>query len=574
MKVWDNIVKWGRGLMQRTASATGIAREFKDIFELGGVPAYRQFYEFGIFVWKYLYRGLYKPWHLVPVTAVGAKPNERRELYRLNTAKAVCAELASLVWGEECEVHVSTNGWTEQKNDDGVTVNPDPLNEFIQDVLRRNAFKEKAQEIIEQSLALGGAAVKVWGEQGTGNRQQGTGERQGTPFPALRATSPERGGKGDDGARVIRLGYCMADQFVPISWDNAQVREGVFISRTAKRGYYYTRLEWHRWNGETYVITNELYRADLQRGIEGQNQDILGVRCPVSEMAELFPGLEPETVLSVEDSLFSYWRTPIANNLDDNSPLGVSLYGNALETLHAIDICYDSFVQEFRLGKKKIIVPARFLRMVTDPQTGRQVRYYDPNDETFVGMADDDGTAGIHDVSMELRVDEHVAALNALLSILCLQLGFSANTFSFDERQGGIKTATEVVSENSKTFKTIKTVQNQLVPAFEHMVRNIVDVAILYGMTWRGQSVESLAAGGYEVSVVFDDGVTQDRQTNLNEGVMLVGAGLLSKFTFLTDKKYGQGLTEKEAVLELERIRKENAKTVDEEQIRLFGGGA
>ena len=57
MRVWDSIKQWGRGLMQRTASATGIAREFKDIFELGGVPAFNQFYNFGIFVWKMLYRG-------------------------------------------------------------------------------------------------------------------------------------------------------------------------------------------------------------------------------------------------------------------------------------------------------------------------------------------------------------------------------------------------------------------------------------------------------------------------------------------------------------------------------------
>ena len=561
MKVWDTIKSWGRGLVQRTASATGIAREFRDIFELGGVPAFSQFYYYGIFVWKYLYRGLYKPWHVVPVAAVGAKPGTTRQLFRLNTAKAVCAELAGLVWGEECQVSVSTNGWTEQRDADGAILNPDPLREFVEDVLRQNAFGEKMQELIEQGLALGGAAMKVWAEP----------ERR-TPSASAGADSSI-----EEGAlkRAIRLGYCMADQFVPLAWDNARVTEGVFISRQARRGWYYTRLEWHRWNGETYVITNELYRAEMQRGVEaGQNQDILGIRCPVAELQQLFPGLEPETVIPVEESLFSYFRTPVANNIDDNSPLGVSVYANALETLHAIDICYDSLVAEFRLGKKKIIVPARFLRMVVDPQTGRQVRYFDPNDETFVGVADDDGSSGVHDISVELRVEEHVAALNALLSILCLQIGFSANTFSFDERQGGIKTATEVVSENSKTYKTIKTVQNQLIPMLEHMVKNIIDVAILYGMEWRGQSVERLAAGGWEVKVTFDDGVTQDRQTNLNEGVMLVGAGLLSKFKFLTDRKYGQGLTEKEALEELERIRAEGQRTVEEEQVRLFGGGA
>ena len=531
--------------MQRTATATGIAREFRDIFELGNVPAFSQFYYYGIFVWKALYRGLYKPWHVVPVVAVGARPNETRQIFRLNTAKAVSAELASLVWGEEAQFSVSTAGWEEQRNEDGIVTNPDPLAAFVEDVLRRNAYGEKMQELIEQGLALGGAAVKVWAD-------------------AREGREPE-----------IKLGYCMADQFVPLAWDNARIYEGVFISRQARRGWYYTRLEWHRWNGETYVITNELYKAEIQRGANaGENQDILGIRCPTAELAEVFPGLEPETEIRVEDSLFSYWRTPIANNLDDNSPLGVSIYANALETLHAIDICYDSFVTEFRLGRKKIIVPARFLRAVVDPQTGRQVRYFDPNDETYVGVADDDGTAGVHDISVELRVEEHVAALNALLSILCLQIGFSANTFSFDEHQGGIKTATEVVSENSKTFKTLRTVQNQLRPMIEHMVRNIIDVAILYGVQWQGQSVESLAAKGYEVQITFDDGVTQDRQTNLNEGVMLVGAGLLSKFKFLTDKKYGQGMTEKDALAELDRIKAENQRTIDETQVRLFGSGA
>jgi A118 family predicted phage portal protein len=432
----------------------------------------------------------------------------------MNTAKAISAELASLVWGEECTVNVSIEG--RESTDE----NPDPLNEFIQKVLSKNAFREKMQESIEQGLALGGAAMKVWSDV--------VRDENGNEIPE---------------SRKIMIGYAMADQFVPVSWDNAKVTEGLFISRVANGGYYYTRLEWHKWDGVTYTVRNDLYRSEIQRGAAaGQNQDILGIRVP---LAEAFPWLDEETVVPVGESLFSYFRTPIANNIDDNSPLGVSIYGNALETLHAIDICYDSFVQEFRLGKKKIIVPARMLRSVADPNTGEMRRYYDPNDEVFVGMAGNDaGTDDIHEITVELRVEEHVAALNALLSVLCLQIGFSANTFSFD-REGGLRTATEVVSENSKTYKTVKTVQNQIAPALEHMVRNIIDVAALYDMEWDGQSVATLRDRGYEVKITFDDGVTQDRQTNLNEGVMLVGAGVLSKFTLLTDRKYGIGLTER-----------------------------
>jgi A118 family predicted phage portal protein len=306
----------------------------------------------------------------------------------------------------------------------------------------------------------------------------------------------------------------------------------------------------------------------MQKGANGDSQDILGIRVP---LAEMYPYLDEETIVPVGESLFCYWRTPIANNLDDNSPLGVSVYGNALETLHALDICYDSFVREFRLGKKRIIVPARAVRSVIDPETGVTRRYFDPGDETYEALASDDPSdLKITDNSVELRVEEHIAAINAFLSILCLQLGFSAGTFTFDQH-AGIKTATEVISENSKTYKTIKTIQNQLAPAIEHLVHNIVDVAALYDMEFDGQKVAALASGGYHVQIAFDDGVTQDRQTNINEGVMLVGAGLLSKLSFMTDKKYGMGLTPEQAAAELKQIKAEGTgNSVD--VTKLFGG--
>ena len=83
----------------------------------------------------------------VPVIAVGAKPGQTRQLFRLNTAKAVSAELASRVWGEEAQFSVSTAGWVAQTDENGVVTNPDPLAGFIEDVLRKNAFGEKLQEL-------------------------------------------------------------------------------------------------------------------------------------------------------------------------------------------------------------------------------------------------------------------------------------------------------------------------------------------------------------------------------------------------------------------------------------------
>jgi A118 family predicted phage portal protein len=526
--MFEGLKKVVKSWMQTTGADMGIAKEFRDVFEINGVPAFRQFYNLGIFPWKWVYRGYYEAWHLVKAPTI-EDANATRKMFYLNLSKAVCSELAGMVWTDQTDVSVSTKGFnpTEENPDD-------PLEKFVKKVLDDNNFGTKMLEGIEQAAALGGEAMKVW-----------------------RDAKRDEDGNEVEGTEKLKIGWCMADQFVPTAWDNAEISEACFISRIAKDGYYYTRLEWHKWDGFTYVISNELYRSDKYKMGTHEPQDILGMRVP---LATIYPMLDEETTIKgIEASLFSYFRTPTANNIDDNSPLGVSIYANAMETLHALDICFDSFVREFRLGKKRIIVPARMVKTVIDPQTGQPRRYFDATDETYEALSTDDpDSLKIQDNSVELRVEEHTAAINAFLNIFCLQIGLSSGTFSFDVRNNGIKTATEVVSENSKTYKTVRNFQNMIRPAIIRLIDNIIAVASLYDMqTEDGESVAALAAKGYEVNIAMDDGITQDRQTNINEGITLVSAGLMSKKTFLTDPKYGQGLTEEAADQELQRIAEE-----------------
>ena len=236
MAIFDGLKKRWNRLVQRSAAPLGGAKELKDIFEIAGVPAWNQFYYMGIFPWKFIYRGFYEPWHLIRMVTTN-NPDGKRELARLNIAKAAAQELASLIWTERCQVNVSMTGNTSED---------DPLDRFVQSVLCDNNFYTKMGEHIEQSLALGGGALKVW-------------------------FKPDR---NDDGEPLdtgsIQIGYAMADQFVPTAWNNAEVKDAIFVSREAKGGYYYNRLEWHRWNGETYVITNDLYRAEQKNS----NQEI------------------------------------------------------------------------------------------------------------------------------------------------------------------------------------------------------------------------------------------------------------------------------------------------------------
>lgn len=513
MAFWDRF----RNGVKKLAAEANMGKEYKDVFDVDGVPAFREFYNLQIFPAKYVYKGFYNAWHTVNAPTVGDS-HATRKLFRLGMAKAVCAELASLIWNEGADIHITTKG------------EDDRLERWVKSVLVENALSEKMQELIEQCAALGGAAMKEY-----------------VKFER------DKDGKPIVGSERIMIDYCMADQFIPTAWDNATVTEGVFVSRKAKDGMYWTRLEWHKWNGDTYIITNDLYGTRKLK-TNGVDQDILGYWYPL-DAAEKF--LEPKTeIKGLSTSLFSYFRVPSANNIDDNSPLGISVYGNAFDTLHALDICYDSLVREFRLGKKRIIVPAAAVRCVIDPETGESRRYFDANDEVYEALATDDpDSIKIKDNSLELRVEEHIAAINALLSVLCLQVGFSASTFTFDMAHG-LKTATEVISENSKTYKTIRTFQNQIAPAVKKLCNNIIDLGVLYGMTFEGHTIAEMAKD-YEISVIMEDAVLEDNQTRIDRAIKLVANGFISKTTAMTDPKYGLGMTEEEAEVELKRIKDE-----------------
>lgn len=505
----------------------------KDVFDLDGVPAFREYYTLFIYVWQAIYKGFYRGWHEVAVKTIHDPKGKKRIMATMNAGKMACTQMARYVWNENCDITVS------------MASNPtdDPLNEFLQHVLKENRFVSAFGDLLEKSFALGGGALKEWVE------------------------IPKDENGNDIGEGKIRIGYTMASQFVPTAWDNSRVTGGIFISREARDGYYYTVVEWHRLDGTTYRVTNDLYRMPIKETDEPQN--ILGWWYPLNE---IYPLLSPDTtIFDVHNTFFQYIRPFGANYADDNSPLGMSIYAPALNTLHGLDIMFDSLQREFVLGKKRIIAPARAMKMSAGVNAGgRPDRYFDADDEVWEALATDNPEdLKIYDNSVDLRVDQHISGINGDLSILCAQIGFDPGTLSFDANRG-LKTATEVISENSKTFGTVKAHENIISDSLRNMVHAIIELAIQYGLTWKGQTIESMAAGGYDVSVQFDDSIIQDKQAEINQGVELVGAGLMSKKKFMIDTL---GYTPEDADKELEQINSESRQRIaGSEVVRLFGG--
>lgn len=473
----------------------GLIKGIREATDLRDIPIDEDHYR-RVDMWNSLYRGYYEKWHKINYhTLSGPKT---RQMDRLDMPKVVAHEMASLIFNERCIINIDGS-----------------ISDKIHEVLKRNHFYKQFQRYLEYAFALGGMAMKVYADH------------QG-----------------------VKISYVTADCFIPISYSNNEIREAVFLNEIVKGDKYYTLLEWHTWEGNTYVIKNELYESE-QKGELGINVSL----------STLYPNLEEEVRIDgLSRPLFVYIKPNTANNFDMHSPLGISIYANALGTLKAIDVAFDSFNREFRLGKKRIIVPATAVRTVIDRDTGTHHRYFDANDEVFQAFDFmDDNSQKIYDNSVEIRVEEHAKAIQTLLDILAMQVGFSAGTFTFDSQ--GVKTATEVVSENSKTFRTKNSHEMIVEEGIKELITSIVEVAALYGFFY--------ASEDYEVNIDFDDSIAEDRDSNADYYLKLTNGGLISKKTAMMRVL---DFTEEQAEEELKRIAEEN-RTATAEAIDFFGMG-
>lgn len=443
-------------------------------------------------IWKAIYSGHFAEWHDLKYQTIEGQ--KTRRMASLNMAKVVSQEMASLIFNEKCSINISD----------------ETLFNNIKNVLDDNNFTREFQRYLEYMLALGGMVIKVYWDNG------------------------------------IKLSYVTADCFVPVSWDNNKVTEGVFINESTKGDKYYTLLEWHLIEGTQHVIKNELY--------ESKNKGELGRKVSLDT---LYENLEDAVYIkNLSRPTFVYFKPNTANNFDLYSPLGISIYANSLDVLKSLDIAFDSFQREFVLGKKRIIVPASAIKYVTDPISGQQQRYFDASDEVYEAMKFEENQE-IKDISVELRVEEHKAAINALLNYYSMQTGFSTGAFSFDGQ--GVKTATEVVSENSKTFKTKQSHETIIEDGIRDLVDIVIEVASLY------DEFESTVE--YEVTVTFDDSIAEDQAAEINKQILLVTNNLTTKKKAIMKI---HGVSEEEATQMLEEITEENRMALPE-NVDFFG---
>lgn len=121
---------------------------------------------------------------------------------------------------------------------------------------------------------------------------------------------------------------------------------------------------------------------------------------------------------------------------------------------------------------------------------------------------------------MALRVAEHDQALQTQLNIISQLCGFGANGFKWDGN--GVATATQIISENSDMFRTLKKHEAILRDAILDMAKGLLYFEREFG----GDKRINLDS---DITVDFDDSIIEDTAEIKRQAMLDYNAGLISK---------------------------------------------
>ncbi len=431
----------------------------KKLKELGFNSVHESFYDM-IQGWESWYKGDVKDFHNYSVWNGIEYLDCHR--YSVGMAKKVSEDWANLLMNEKVKI----------------TLEGDEEQEFIDRVFASNNFWVKINEMQERKAALGTVGYVPFMDNMTVNED-------GVILNA-----------GD-----LRVNYCSAGYIYPLSWDNGIVRECAFVSVKKIDGKKYVYIQIHRIVNGKYDIENRLYHANSEVALER-------VRGFENVPDVIHTGSEkPQFVLD---------RMNIANTDEDN-PMGISVYAHAVDQLKGVDIAYDGYVNEFVLGKKRIVVKPE----ATTDINGRPV--FDARETIYYALPEDSSNGSMMEqVDMTLRTAEFNAGVQDMLNMLSSKCGFGENHYKFD--RGGISTATQVVAENSSLFRAVK--KHEII--LESVLIDLCRTLLRMGNMYMGATLDEEV----EISIDFDDSIIEDKESDFNHDLRLLNAGIMNDWEF------------------------------------------
>lgn len=441
-----------------------------------------------ICVWKSWYTGDVNKFHRYKM--YNGKEHVPCRRLSLGMAKKLSEDIADLLLNERVQI----------------TIQDKKTSEFVMNVLDDNNFSVIGNDYQERKAYTGTVAYVPYLD----NIEV---SEDGSIIP------------GDAGE--VKINYVSASNIYPLSWCNGYISECAFVFPKVIKTKKYAHIQLHILEDGMYVIENHVVECSAGAGkeISVENwHDLHG-----------FETMSEKIHTGSSERQFVIDRLNIANNSDRDNPMGVAIFANSLDVLRGLDTVYDSYINEFILGKKRIFAAPELMGV---DLLGNPV--FDPNDVVFYQLPEGylkDGGKPIETVDMDLRADAHEKAMNDNLNILSMKCGFGQNHYRFEN--GSIQTATQVISENSDMYRSINKHELILEPVLGELIRIIARLGGILGADTDPDT---------EIVINFDDSIIEDKQAERQSDRQDVSMGVMSHVEYRA-KWYGETLEEAQSKL-------------------------
>ncbi|MEG2532896.1 MAG: phage portal protein [Gordonibacter sp.] len=284
-----------------------------------------------------------------------------------------------------------------------------------------------------------------------------------------------------------------ARMIVPLSWDDDCVSECAFCTRASVKGKMLDQLQMHTLETDGYHIRTVFFNLDGNHVTVDGMIDDLPTKCPTPTFAIIKPAIE--------------------NTVVDASPYGMSVFEDAIDAVKSVDLAYDAIYNEIDLGKMRVFLGESMFDNPEDANGKKQAIPFGKSDAVVfrkLAAADD----LIKEFAPKLRTEYQVQAYRTALQTLGDLTGFGLSYFDIDD-SGGIKTATEVSSDNSALMRNIRRHENLLGGS----IVQISHAAMHCAREFFGANLPEEG----EIAVNFDDSIITDTAAEKQQDMAEVG---------------------------------------------------
>lgn len=344
----------------------------------------------------------------------------------------------------------------------------------------------------------------------------------------------------------IKITSIQADKFIPVKFDDSgDLLAAIFVDQVEDGNKVYTRLEYAELTGNVLTTRNIAYKGR-------KNGVILERKIKLTDVQKWETIEEVSSIEGVDRLIGGFFTMNNTNNIDNNSPLGVSLFNNAIDTLKDIDEQFSRTLWEYEGSELAIDMDETMLPLDENGKPmypkGKKRLY------RLLNIDDSDDSKKWNIFNPEIRDTPLFNGLNELLRQVELQCGLAIGTLCKPELIE--KTATEIKSAKQDYYVTVGDIQTSLQLALEDLIYGIYVLCKLYGIP---------VDNNYDVTFDWDDSILVDKEAIQKQSLTERNADIIDDIQYIMDTK---DYSEEEAIAFYENIQKRKKKyqIVEEEE--------